>query len=107
MSEQLDPAQAQHNMWKWKWRRRVAVGQGQYPAQLVLGNARIVNVFTEELIEGDIAIESGYIAGIGTYPNAVETIDLGGAVVAPSFIDAHIHLESSLLWVPEFARAVV
>jgi adenine deaminase len=107
MSEQLDPAQAQHNMWKWKWRRRVAVAQGQYPAQLVLRNARFVNVFTEELIEGDIAIESGYVAGIGTYPDALETIDLGGAIVAPSFIDAHIHLESSLLWVPEFTRAVV
>lgn len=107
MAQQLDPAQAKHNMWKWKWRRRVAVAQGQYPAQLVLRNGRILNVFTEELIKADIAIESGYIAGIGSYPDATGTIDLDGAIVAPSFIDAHIHLESSLLWVPEFVRAVV
>jgi adenine deaminase len=107
MSEQLDPAQARHNMWKWKWRRRVAIAQGQYPAQLVLRGGKVLNVFTEELIEADIAIDAGYIAGIGSFPEAVETIDLHGAIVAPSFIDGHIHLESTLLWLPEFARAVV
>lgn len=107
LSEELDPVQAKHNMWKWKWRRRVAVAQGQYPAQLVLRNAHVLNVFTEELTPADIAIEAGYIAGVGSYPDAHKTIDLGGAIVAPSFIDAHIHLESSLVWVPEFARAVV
>lgn len=107
MTDHLDPAQARHNMWKWKWRRRVAVAQGVYPAQLVIRGGRVLNVFTEELIEADVAIDAGYIVGIGTYPDAREEIRLDGEVIAPSFIDAHIHLESSLLWVPEFARAVV
>lgn len=107
MSPQVDPLHAQQNQWKWKWRRRIAVALGQYPAELVLRGARVLNVFTEELIEADIAIDSGYIAGIAAYPDAWEVMDLDGAIVAPSFIDAHVHLESSLLWVPEFARAVV
>lgn len=107
MTEHLDPAQARHNMWKWRWRRRVAIAQGIYPAQLVIRGGRVLNVFTEELIEADVAIDAGYIAGIGTYPDAREVIELDGEVIAPSFIDAHIHLESSLLWIPEFARAVV
>ncbi len=107
MSEDLSPEQATHNQWKWKWRRRVAVAQGQYPAELVLSGGRVLNVFTEELIEADVAIDAGYIVGIGHYPDARQRIDVGGAVIAPSFIDAHIHTESSLLWMPEFARAVV
>lgn len=107
LAEQLSPEQARHNMWKWKWRRQVAIAQGAYPAQLVLRGGRVLNVFTEELIEADVAIDAGTIAGIGAFPDAREAIDLDGAIVAPSFIDAHIHLESSLLWVPEFARAVV
>lgn len=107
MTDQLDPAQARHNMWRWKWRRRVAVAQGAYPAQTVIRGGRVLNVFTEELIEADVAIDAGTIAGIGSYPDAREVIELNGEIIAPSFIDAHIHLESSLLWVPEFARAVV
>ncbi|HWV24792.1 MAG TPA: adenine deaminase [Thermomicrobiales bacterium] len=107
MTEQLDPAQARHNMWKWKWRRRVAIAQGVYPALLVIRGGRVLNVFTEELIEADVAIDAGYIVGIGSYPEAREVIELNGEIIAPSLIDAHIHLESSLLWVPEFARAVV
>lgn len=107
MTEDLTPEQAAHNQWKWKWRRRVAVAQGRYPAELVLSGGRVLNVFTEELIEADIAIDAGYIAGIGHFPDARERIELDGAIVAPSFIDAHIHTESSLLWMPEFARAVV
>lgn len=107
MSADLDPGQAQHNMWKWKWRRRVAVAQGQYPADLVLTGGKVLNVFTEELIEADVAIDAGYIIGIGSYPDAKQVIHVQGAIIAPSFIDAHIHLESTLLWVPEFARAVV
>lgn len=105
--EELTPDQAIHNMWKWKWRRRVAIAQGQYPAELVITGGRVLNVFTEELIEADVAIDAGSIAGIGHYPDARQVIDAAGAIIAPSFIDAHIHTESSLLWMPEFARAVV
>lgn len=107
MPEQLDPELAQQNMWKWKWRRRVAIAQGTYPAQLVLRGGSVLNVFSGELIEADVAIDAGYIAGVGSYTDAREVIDVAGAVIAPSFIDAHIHLESSLVWLPEFARAVV
>lgn len=105
--ENLTPERARHNQWKWKWRRRIAVAQGQYPAERVLTGGRVLNVFTEELIEADVAIDAGYIAGIGSFPDARERIDVDGAIIAPSFIDAHIHTESSLLWMPEFARAVV
>jgi adenine deaminase len=107
MTEELTPEQARHNMWKWKWRRRVAIAQGEYLPELALTGGRILNVFTEELIDADMAIDAGYIAGIGSYPEGRTTIDLHGAIVAPSFIDAHIHTESSMLWMPEFARAVV
>lgn len=95
------------NTWRWKWRRRMAVAQGTYRPELVLAGGRIVNVFAEEIIEADIAIDAGFIAGIGSFPEARQRIDISGKFVAPSFVDAHIHLESSLLWIPEFARTVV
>ena len=88
------------------WRRRLAVAQRRAPADLVLRDARIVNVFTGELEAANIAIVDGRIAGIGNYVEGLEKLDLTGRIVAPSFIDAHLHLESSLLWGPEFARAV-
>ncbi len=99
-----DPA---FNKWRWQWRRRVAIAQHQYPPQLVLAGSRVLNVFTGELLEADVAIDAGLIAGVGQYPDAQERIDLPGRIIAPSFIDAHFHLESSLLWPPELARAIV
>lgn len=107
MSHDLSPEQAVTNQWKWKWRRRIAVAQGQYPAELVIRGGRVLNVFTEELIKADVAIDAGVIAGIGSYPDARNEIVLNGEVIAPSFIDAHIHTEASLLWMPRFAEAVV
>ncbi len=107
MTHDLSPGQAATNQWKWKWRRRIAVAQGQYPAELVIRGGRVLNVFTEELIEADVAIDAGVIAGIGSYPDARNEIVLHGEVIAPAFIDAHIHTEASLLWMPRFAEAVV
>ena len=75
-------------------------------AELVLKNARVVNVFTDETEEADIAIEDGYIVGIGRYTGRTQ-IDLSGRYVCPGFIDGHIHLESSMISPVEFARAVV
>ncbi len=98
---------AAFNKWRWQWRRRIAIAQGQYPPSLVLGGGSILNVFTGELIVADIAIDAGVIAGIGSFPDAGDRIDVRGRVIAPSFIDPHIHMESSLLWSPEFARTVV
>lgn len=68
---------------------------GEEPASLVLRNARVINVFSEEIIEADIAVEDGMIVGVGDYTGPHE-VDLGGRYVCPGFIDAHLHLESTL-----------
>lgn len=107
MGTELSPEQADRDQWTRQWRRRVAVAQGHESAELVIRGGRVLNVFTEELIEADVAIDDGVIAGIGTYPDAREEILLNGEIIAPSFIDAHIHTEASLLWMPRFAEAVV
>lgn len=86
--------------------RQIAAACGVRKAELVLKHAKIVNVFTEELEDGDIAIEDGRIVGIGTYEGAKE-VDLAGAVVCPGLIDGHIHLESSMVAPAEFERAVL
>ncbi len=89
------------------WRRRLRVALGSEPADLVLAGGNVVDVFGGELFRADVAIADGVIAGVGDYPTAHAQLDVAGKIVAPSFIDAHVHLESSLVWVPEFARAVV
>ena len=88
-------------------KRLVDVAAHRAPADLILANARIVNVHTGDIEEGNVAIADGHIAGIGAYQDGARTTDLRGAYLAPGLIDAHIHLESSMLWVTEFARAVV
>lgn len=79
---------------------------GQQKADLVLKNASIVNVFTESLEVGDIAITDGKIVGIGQY-EGIEEKDLTGQYACPGFIDGHIHLESSMVTPSEFERAVL
>jgi len=80
--------------------------RGRKPVDLVLANARIINVFSREIFTGDIAVADGYIVGFGPYA-AKKTVDMGGRFVAPGFIDAHVHIESSMTGITEFARAVV
>lgn len=87
-------------------KERIGAAFGDRKAELVLKNARIVNVFINELERGDIAISEGMIVGIGNYEGEKE-IDLDGAVVCPGLIDGHIHIESSMLSPSEFAKAVV
>lgn len=87
-------------------REQVAAATGSKKAELVLKNAQIVNVFTQSVETGDIAIEDGYIVGIGNYEGITEK-DLGGAYVCPGFLDGHIHIESSMTSPGEFERAVV
>ncbi|MFQ5411871.1 MAG: adenine deaminase [Phycisphaerae bacterium] len=84
----------------------IDVAAGRRPADLVLRNARIVNVASHEFQEGTVAIHRGRIAGIGDYEGA-QAVDLRGRILCPGFIDAHVHIESSMLAVPEFARVVV
>ena len=87
-------------------REQVAAATGSKKAELVLKNAQIVNVVTQSVETGDIAIEGGYIVGIGNYEGITEK-DLGGAYVCPGFLDGHIHIESSMTSPGEFERAVV
>jgi adenine deaminase len=89
------------------WRRRLRVALGHEPADLVLAGGTIVDVLAGDTYVADVAIADGVIAGIGQYPGGHQRIDLAGRWLAPSFIDAHVHTESALVWVPEFARAVV
>ncbi|MBI2847749.1 MAG: adenine deaminase [Chloroflexi bacterium] len=85
----------------------ISVAKGDRPADLVLSNARVINVFSGEIELGDVAISGGRIAGIGDYNRAEQVTDLGGRFLAPGFIDGHVHLESSMLDVAQYARAVV
>ena len=87
-------------------RERILAASGEKRAGLVLKGARVVNVFTGELEEADVAIEAGYIAGVGSYEGETE-VDLSGKIICPGFIDGHIHLESSMVRPAEFERAVL
>ncbi len=87
-------------------KKRIDIAAGRIKADLVLKNAKIVDVFSENIIEGDIAISDGRIAGIGEYFGK-EEIDLRGKYVAPGLIDGHVHIESSMVTPGQFARAVV
>lgn len=89
-----------------KYKRCSDVARGLEKADLVLKNAKIVNVFTEEIVEGDIAVADGMIAGIGTYEGIREK-DLNGKFVCPGFIDSHLHLESTLVTPKELISQAV
>lgn len=87
-------------------RQQIAAGRSIVIADLVLKNARIINVFTNEIEKADVAISGGKIVGIGTY-NGKSEVDLHGHYVCPGLIDGHIHIESSLLCDPAFEQAVL
>lgn len=84
----------------------IAVGRGDAPADLLIRDARVVDVLSGEIINTSVALHGGRIAGFGNY-EALRTMDIEGRYLCPGFIDGHIHLESSMLTPPEFARAVV
>ena len=85
----------------------IAVARGDAPADLVLTNARIVNTFTGEVEQGNVAVYGGRIAGVGDYTEGREVLDLQDRYLAPGLIDGHYHMESSMLHVDQYARAVV
>ena len=89
-----------------KKQRIIEAASGREKADLVLKNATYVNVFSNELRTCDIAVANGLIVGLGSYEGEQE-VDMTGKIVCPGFIDAHIHLESSLVSPREFARAVL
>ncbi len=94
-----------------RWERRrelIAVARGKRPADLVLRGGQVVNVFSHEIYPADVAVYQGRIAGIGprgAYGGSVE-VDLGGHYLTPGLVEAHTHIESTLLTPAEFARAL-
>lgn len=86
---------------------RIDTALGLTPADVVLVGGEVVDVFTGEIIRADVAIKDGYIVGVGEYQEGREMVDVTGRYLLPGFIDAHIHIESSMLTPPAFARVVV
>lgn len=85
---------------------KIAVAKGDAMAELVFKNAKILNVFTEEVEIGDVAIYQGEIVGVGQYNGAVE-VDCTGKFLAPAFIDGHVHIESSMVLPQTFAQTIM
>ncbi len=90
-----------------KLTERLAAALGETPADLLLTNLQLVNVFTGEVYSTEIAIKGTRVVGVGEGYQAARTIDLGGRYVAPGLIDAHVHIESSLCTPPRFSEAVL
>lgn len=88
-------------------KKLIDTAAGRKPADLVLKNAQVIDVYQAEIIKGDIAIVNGKIAGIGDKYQGKESIDLKGKFVAPGFIDPHIHVESSYVTPEEFGRLLM
>ena len=86
---------------------RLAAARGDVECELVLRNARLVNVISGEIYPSDIAVHDRHIVGLGAAYAGAHEVDLEGKFVTPGLIDAHVHIESSLLTPPEFARAVL
>ena len=86
---------------------RLAAARGEFPVDLVLRNGNLVNVISGEIYRSDIAIHDRHVVALGAGYRAQREIDLAGKYVTPGLIDAHVHIESSLVTPPEFARAVL
>ena len=86
--------------------RLIKVAKGE-EADLLLLNARVINVFTSEVEKGNVAISEGRVAGVGDYHRGKEVIDLQGRYLSPGFINGHVHIESSLVSITSYAQAVV
>ncbi len=84
----------------------IRCARGDLPADLLITGGRLLNVFSGDILPGNIAVKDGVIAGIGDYRSR-HTVDLDGRFVVPGFIDAHVHIESSMTGVSEFSRAIV
>jgi adenine deaminase len=83
--------------------KRISVASGRVPADTVIKNGKIIDVFNGEMIDGDIAIVDGYIVGIGNF-DGENVVDAQGKYVSPAFIDGHVHIESSTVTPIEFAK---
>ena len=97
---------AKNNLSKADVKRRIEVATGRKRAELVFKGARVVNVFSHEVIEGNLAVDNGVIIGVGAY-EGVEEVEAHGRYLIPGLIDAHVHIESSLTSPGQFAKAIV
>lgn len=88
-------------------RDRIKAARGEIESDLLLYNGKIVDVYNNSIIQEDIAVWKNWIVGIGPGYKAKETIDLKGRFIAPGFFDAHVHIESSMVEIPQFTRAVL
>ncbi len=93
-------------MQKEELKKLIDTAAGRIPADVVIKNCKIVNVFSGKIVEGDIALCGGQIAGIGQY-DGEKVIDAQGRYAAPGFIDSHIHIESSYVSPEEIGRLLV
>src|SRR5947207_15017608 len=82
---------------------KLSVARGEEPAELLFKNARLVNVLSGEIHEANVAVDDGRVIGFGDY-EAKEIIDIAGAFLAPSLIDGHFHVESTMVRIAGFAR---
>jgi adenine deaminase len=89
-----------------KLQHKLSIARGEEPAELLFKNAQLVNVMSGEIHPANVAVDDGRVIGFGDY-EAKTVIDLKGAYLAPSLIDAHFHVESSMVTLREFVRAVV
>jgi adenine deaminase len=86
--------------------RKLSIARGERPAERLFKNANLINVLSGEIYRAHVAVDDGRVVGVGDYKGK-QVIDLKGAYLAPSLIDGHFHVESSMLTTREFARAVV
>lgn len=93
-------------MYKETLSNNIKIARGDKNSELVFKNANIINVFSGEIIKGNLAIDKGLIIGIGDYKGETE-IDLEGKYLSPGFIDSHVHIESSMSSPSEFAKIIV
>ena len=86
-------------------KKLIDVARGRAPADVLIAGARVVNVFTGEVLKGNVAVAEGRIAGVGDYREGRAVYEFPGRYLIPGLIDAHVHIESSLLTPPHFAAA--
>ncbi|MFH0948557.1 MAG: adenine deaminase [Elusimicrobiota bacterium] len=87
-------------------REIIKAANGEITVDLLLKNGKLINVFSGEIYEESIAVHKGFVVGFGNY-KAKKVLNLSGKYIAPGFIDGHVHIESSMVSVSEFVRAVV
>src|SRR5258707_14861336 len=86
-------------------REKLGIARGEKPAELLFKNAQLVNVLSGEVHAANVAVDDGRVIGFGEY-EANEIVDLGGAYLAPSLIEGHFHVESTMVTIPELVRAL-